>query len=453
MPPRYKRVTQQALIGEGGMGLIARRVNEMGYLWHERRVDHGIDGEIELVGPDRSALNLVVMVQSKARDRKFSYETDTGFRWKAAQADLDYWLSGNAPVIVVLSRPAEDQAWWFDVRAEFTDPRRRAKRTVTIDKRRQGFDRSAAEAIMRTAVPRGSGIFLASPPKKEILTTNLLPVEDLPQRLYVASASVESYFQGWEKLRKATGTAPGWVLFDGMIASFDDPSESSLQELCAGAAQAHESADWAGSTDQGTLQQFGDLLRRTMVADYRHDLRWHPSRRHLHFRATRDLRQRVIEAGIGQPDETVFGAHYARNGSGRVSYYRHAALKPAFRRLNERWFCQLEADHCFTSDGIQESPLADKLIARTKQHHPAVRDWTRLWESYLKGGQPVGNSRITFGFLLTFDADRGIDDSWWGPELDADSEHDDDQPRMRPARSKRRRKPGTQACPGKGSSA
>ena len=122
MPPRYKTVTRQTLIGEGGVALIARRVNEMGYLWHERRVDHGIDGEIELVGPERSALNLVVMVQSKARDRQFSYETDAGFRWTAAQADLDYWLSGNAPVIVVLSRPAEDQAWWFDVRAEFTDP-------------------------------------------------------------------------------------------------------------------------------------------------------------------------------------------------------------------------------------------------------------------------------------------------------------------------------------------
>jgi len=50
MPPRYKTVTQQTLIGEGGVALIARRVNEMGYLWHERRVDHGIDGEIELVG-------------------------------------------------------------------------------------------------------------------------------------------------------------------------------------------------------------------------------------------------------------------------------------------------------------------------------------------------------------------------------------------------------------------
>ena len=51
MPPRRKKVTPQTLAGEGGVAIIARRVNEMGYLWHDRRVDHGIDGEIELVSP------------------------------------------------------------------------------------------------------------------------------------------------------------------------------------------------------------------------------------------------------------------------------------------------------------------------------------------------------------------------------------------------------------------
>ena len=98
------------------MALIAQRVNRMGYLWHDRRVDHGIDGEIELVGPDGTALNLVVMVQSKATTRGLAYETGDSFQWTAEAADLDYWLSGNAPVIVVLSRPAEDRAWWFDAR-------------------------------------------------------------------------------------------------------------------------------------------------------------------------------------------------------------------------------------------------------------------------------------------------------------------------------------------------
>jgi hypothetical protein len=138
-PRRRKNVTAQTLIGEGGVALIARRVNEMGYLYHDRRVDHGIDGEIELVSPNGDALNLVIMVQSKASNRPHTFETAESFQWTADPADLDYWLGGNAPVIVVLSRPADDLAWWFDVRAEFSDPRRRAERTVTINKHTQSF--------------------------------------------------------------------------------------------------------------------------------------------------------------------------------------------------------------------------------------------------------------------------------------------------------------------------
>ena len=61
-------------------------------------MDHGIDGEIDLVSPDGTPLNIVVMTQSKARGRPFAYETDDGFQRAADPADPDYWLSANAPV-------------------------------------------------------------------------------------------------------------------------------------------------------------------------------------------------------------------------------------------------------------------------------------------------------------------------------------------------------------------
>jgi hypothetical protein len=51
----------------------------MGYLYHDRRVDHGIDGEIELVSPNGDALNLVIMVQSKASNRPHTFETADSF--------------------------------------------------------------------------------------------------------------------------------------------------------------------------------------------------------------------------------------------------------------------------------------------------------------------------------------------------------------------------------------
>src|SRR5262249_7581022 len=114
---RGKKVTRQTLVGEAGIALIHKRVTEMGFLLHPRRVDHGIDGHIDLVDPGtREVLNLVLLVQSKASGLPFAYETDVSFQYTCDENDLNYWLSGNAPVILILSHPERDEAWWVDVK-------------------------------------------------------------------------------------------------------------------------------------------------------------------------------------------------------------------------------------------------------------------------------------------------------------------------------------------------
>jgi hypothetical protein len=124
-----KTVTRQTIIGEKGIALIERRCLEMGYLFHPRRVDHGIDGHIDLVDQDSGAvLNQTLLVQSKASDRPFAWETDQSLRFVCDDRDLDLWLAGNAPVILVLSHPEQDEAWWVDVKAAFPDAESRVSR-------------------------------------------------------------------------------------------------------------------------------------------------------------------------------------------------------------------------------------------------------------------------------------------------------------------------------------
>lgn len=48
-------------------------------------------------------LNLTLLVQSKAQDRPFQGENAYAFHYLCDQRDLDMWLSGNAPVILVFS--------------------------------------------------------------------------------------------------------------------------------------------------------------------------------------------------------------------------------------------------------------------------------------------------------------------------------------------------------------
>lgn len=205
---RSKKVTPQTLISEAGIALIAQRVNEMGYLFHDRRVDHGIDGEIELVGPEGEALNRVIMVQSKASNRRYARETEESFQWTASPADLEYWLSGNAPVIVVLSRPADKAAWWFEVRTEFGAIKNAAKRTVTINKHAQVFDESAAAALFNLGMSQDTETSFSLWSKTEFLT-GVRPARPSPRRTLVAEADLLEL-----GVHRAISASPEWSPVD-----------------------------------------------------------------------------------------------------------------------------------------------------------------------------------------------------------------------------------------------
>ena len=424
-----KTVTPQTIIGEQGINLIDRRCLEMGYLFHPRRVDHGIDGHIDLVDPGSGALlNQVLLVQSKASDRPFPGETDQSFWYVCDDRDLDLWLSGNAPVILVLSHPKQDVAWWVEAKAAFPDATSRASRTVVVGKQMQRFDAGAAAALLRLAVPRQSGLYLRPPPITEILTTNLLPVTEIPPVIYAATSAVEDYKAGGELLAGHDGRRPEWILRDKLVLSFANLREDPLNALCEGDVEEHDTREWADSQDTDIRHRFTDLLSRTVQGSYP-DLRWHNERRHVHFRPSKDLTPRKAGKGPGSRGRTVFGPHYAKSDPERVSYYHHAALRTRFRRIGGTWYCELEPDYCFTTDGYTESRFADGLLAGIKRldRHPAVVGWTRVWANHLTRTPDMFSldRPVLFGALETVTVGRGIDDRWWGP-APADATPDED---------------------------
>jgi hypothetical protein len=163
-----------------------------------------------------------------------------------------------------VSHPDRDVACWVDIKAKFAD-RKGSDRTVTVDKQRQAFDSPSAAELLRLLVPKGSGVFLAAPPKRERPTSNLLPITGMPEAIYLAPAATSSYpppGSSWPV------SGPGragwiWILRDGLVISFGDLSEPSLSVLCAGDVEEHETAEWATSTDVDTRYRFADLLART----------------------------------------------------------------------------------------------------------------------------------------------------------------------------------------------
>lgn len=75
-----KKIDNSAHIGDSGIALIHQMVNRMGFVWLQRNLDAGIDGEIELRDPATGEVaNRLILVQSKASDRPFRVRTTAGF--------------------------------------------------------------------------------------------------------------------------------------------------------------------------------------------------------------------------------------------------------------------------------------------------------------------------------------------------------------------------------------
>ena len=77
--------------------------------------DMGIDGYIELcrdVDGKRVGTNFIIQVQSRATNTAWLQENEIGFVFRVGERDLRYWLAGDHQVILVVSRPRYNEAYW-----------------------------------------------------------------------------------------------------------------------------------------------------------------------------------------------------------------------------------------------------------------------------------------------------------------------------------------------------
>jgi hypothetical protein len=112
-----KKIGKRDVIGDQGIALIHQIVSDMEFIWNEIHLEAGIDGVIEIRDPvTEEVTNNIIQVQSKATANPFTAEDDKGFDYYCDEKDLEYWLSGNAPVILVRSRPSTREAYWVSIR-------------------------------------------------------------------------------------------------------------------------------------------------------------------------------------------------------------------------------------------------------------------------------------------------------------------------------------------------
>jgi hypothetical protein len=418
-----KKITESQMIGDRGIALIKTRVLGMGLLWYESGgTEAGIDGTIEMRdGRTGEATNQIVQVQSRATSTDFTAETETSFEYLCDERDLAYWLGGNAPVILVRSRPKTDEAYWVSIKDYFGDPSRIAARKVVFDKERDCFDSSARDGLVTLAVPRDSGIYIAPPPRRERLVSNLLEVVTYPKSIYIA----ETEF----RLGRALGAAlrlddpyppREWMLRHGQLYSIHDLREPPWSEVCeVGTVELFHGDEWAQSADRERLNEFAQLLYACLSQRVGRDLRYASKDKLFIAKATKDLQpRRLRSAGRRRRGRIIFRSYESKKTAGQVGFCKHWAFGAHFQRYDGTWFLEITPTYHYTVDGYHDSKFAADYLSYQKRldNNDAVRGQVQMWAAYLRGGDDLFATRyehVEFGELAAFEVSAGVDDKKW----------------------------------------
>lgn len=431
-----KRITDAQVLGEKGVTLISRRLLDMGFLWHPANasVEAGIDGFIELRDPETgNVANTWVAVQSKARS-KLDKETDSSFEFVCSKKDLEYWRYGNMPVVLVVSRPETDEAWWVPVKEYFADARRATSRTIVFDKSANALAGTTQPDLLSLCQSAGAGTYFRPAPKREHLLSNLLTIKRLPKQLYRAETTFTEGSDLHEELCKRMEYPPReWVLHGGVIYTVHNLREEPWRGVCdLGTVETIETKEWSASDDPETRRLFVRLLNcclRTVCG--RIGMRYDKDDGYYYFKATKDLlpRQKSYKSRKNATQRTVFQAYRSKTNAERIAYYRHVGFEPFILQFDGQWCLQINPTYRFTSDGEELHRFREEYLSKIKsiEGSGAVGGIVVMFAALLadRHGLFAGNyEHLGFGELLGVEMPVGIDDSLWR-KRDAEPPQDD----------------------------
>lgn len=402
----------------------------MGYLWYPSGgVEAGIDGVIEIRDSNTGDVyNAIIQVQSKATERSFQAETIEGFDYLCEERDLNYWLQGNAPVILIVSRPDTEEIYWISIKDYFRDLSVRRTRKVHFDKQRDKLDIACRTALASLAIPQDVGVYLSPLPMQENLWSNLLEVTHFAEKIYVAHTNFRTPNDLFAELRlREVKGCSEWILKNKQIISFYNLGEYPWRDFCdIGTVECFDANEWAYAEDTDRQREFVWLLNQALRAMVWPAVLYSSKKNCYYVRATSDLSPRkfAYKSLARESKKTVFRGYQSKSDSKRIAYYRHSAFEGQFRYLGGAWYLEITPTYYFTSNGIslytyfEESLKGIKLL----EHNPQVLSHVLMWADYL--GKPAGlfTTRprfLEFGHLMTFSLDRGIDErDWLGHEED-----------------------------------
>jgi hypothetical protein len=433
--PKPKIADESSFIGEEGKNLIATIVAKMRHFWTATTAhsDRGIDGYIQLCRVEegkRIATGFMIQVQSKATAREWPHETAESFVFTVDERDLRHWLMSNQPVILVVSRPSTDEAYWISIKDYFASFEAKKKRTIYFKKGLHRFSPESELALSQLATPATAGLRADPLPKIEAIESNILPVMNWPESIYTAKTRFRTV-DGILKRTRKLGVYPGreWFPKSGQVFSFFPLDQQPWPKLTIGrAVDPIPTTDWAYADDISLRRDFVRLLNETMAGFLAARGLWRfrlAHRKVLYFFAPgSDSIERTERWGERDSERKVVQRVVAKKDRSRILCYRHHAIIPRFERLGGKYYLIAEPTYHFTIDGDREYALREEYLAGIKrlERHLSVRNNVRFWADVLTRGDLFQERKdlLTLGLPVRFSSTFGIHDADWLTNADAD---------------------------------
>jgi Domain of unknown function (DUF4365) len=419
-----KTLSSQGLLGQKGINFIERVVLEMGSRWTPSGPNEvGIDGYIELFDPSSNvALAKTLAVQSKVIS-EFANETEEAFDFWCSRRDLDYWLQGNMPIILIVSRPALSEAYWVSVKDYFATLDRRSSTKIRFSKITERFTSESFRDLVNLGRSPETGLYLAPVPRRERLYSNLLPLIQFPSKIYIASTSYRTPGEVWARLRRTEQNLDGaWILREKNVLAFHDLYEAPWSDICEpGTIDEFESSEWSDSHDADRERQFVQLLNRTLRSQVAPDVRYWPKEDCYACVGYLDegKKRRSYESLKRRSPISVISKFQRTISDGRTfEWLRHLAFRGQFRRFDSQWYLEITPTYRYTRDGYSLYRFHEDALKGIKriEGNRAVLSAVLFWADYLRLKDDFFAKKdlpLVFGKLPVFDLDVGINDGQW----------------------------------------
>lgn len=421
-----KKISNSDIIGERGVAHVRKVVASMGYLFYETGgVEAGVDGFIEIRDPETNRVrNQTLQFQSKATTRRLPGDSETQFHFPCSDKDIDYWLSGTMPTILIVTDLEHDIAYWKDLRTWFKVPTNRSSKRVTFEKAEDVFDVSAAESIRAVSENGRAGSYYSPPRKQELLTPNLLRVSRLPNAIFWAPTEIRTAKQLWYLVRQHERYPDREVVLreNALLALFDLDNHP-WKEVCdPGAQEEFDANEWALSEDPDRERNFVNLLNLALQQMLSRDLRYDPKHRTLYFKPRKGPKKRRFEYRADRRDSgrDVALPYFKKKDKSQLAYWRHSAFSWQFLRIGREWFIQVTPTYHYTRDGFHRDKFeADHLAGiKRQERNDAVRGQFVMWRELLisKSQDDLfgpAYPHLAFAPVEKLEADFGIDDKFW----------------------------------------